>query len=194
MRNGLRFTPTVQYDLGYPYSVGNTIATNCTPFTNNVQVNFGCAVNQVPGYQAQSGTTLSTNYVDPANPGTANKPNIAWTRGTPATSSSGGVLWQSSVTMNLTTEYDFHGTTIGLALRNFLGNSYNGAIPVLNPYYQPVANGISGPLTGVNPYTNVYPGRGFSNVPTNAYAFSNGAYLLLPLEPTSLNFYLQRKI
>jgi hypothetical protein len=157
-------------------------------------VNFGCAVNQVGGFQNQSGTTVSTNYADPANPGTAAHPNIAWTRGTPATASSGGVLWQSNLQANLVTEYDFHGTTIGIAMRNLFGNAWNGAIPQINPYYQPVANGISGPLTGQNPYTNVYPGRGFVNVPTNAYAFTNGAYLLLPIQPMTLNFYLQRKI
>ena len=193
-KSGLRFTPTLQYDRGYPYSLGNTIATNCTPFSNAVQVNFGCAVNQVPGYQGQPGTTGSTNYADPANPGTTAHPNVAWTRGTPGTSSSGGVLWQSNLQANFTTEYDVHGTTIGISLRNLFGNAYNGQVPIVNPYYQPVANGISGPLTGQNPYANVFPGRGFANVPTNAYAFSNGAYLLLPNQPTTITLYLQRKI
>ena len=193
-KSGLRFTPTLQYDIGYPYTIGSTIAGNCAPFQNLPQVNFGCGTTQIPGYQGQGGTSNSTNYVDPANPGTATHPNIAWTRGTPSTSSSGGVLWQSNLKADLTTEYDVHGTTIGLSIRNLFGNSYNGQVPVINPYYQPVANGISGPLTGQNPYSSQFPGRGFTNVPTNAYAFSNGAYLLVPNTPTTLTFYLQRKI
>jgi hypothetical protein len=191
-KNGFRFVPTLQYDRGYPYSLGNTIATNCAPFTNAIQVNYGCAVTQIPGFQSQSGTSNSTNYLDPANPGTTSKPNIAWTRGTPATSSSGGVLWASNLQANFTTEYDFHGTTIGLAIKNLFGNSYNGQVPIINPYYQPVANGLSGPKTGVNPYNGLTPA--YANIPTDAYAFSNGAYLLLPNQPMTLNFYLQRKI
>jgi hypothetical protein len=193
-KSGWRFAPTLQYDRGYPYSVGNTIATNCAPFTNAIQTNFGCAVNQVPGYQSQSGTALSTNYVDPANPGTQLHPNIAWTRGTPATSSSGGVLWVPNLRADFTTEYTSHGNTFGVSIRNLFGNAYNGQVPILNPYYQPVANGLSGPLTGVNPYSAQFPNRGFANVPTNAYAFSNGAYLLIPNQPTTFTFYLQRKL
>ena len=191
-KSGFRFTPTLQYDIGYPFTIGNTIATNCTPFTNAIQVNFGCAVTQIPGFQSQGGTSNSTNYVDPANPGTAAHPNIAWTRGTPGTSSSGGVLWQSNLQANFTTEYETHGTTFGVAIKNLFGNAYNGQVPIVNPYYQPVANGLSGPLTGKNPYLGVTPA--YANVPRDAYAYSNGAYLLLPFQPMTLNFYLQRKI
>ena len=191
-KSGFRFTPTLQYDIGYPFTIGNTIATNCTPFTNAIQVNFGCAVTQIPGFQSQGGTSNSTNYVDPANPGTAAHPNIAWTRGTPGTSSSGGVLWQSNLQANFTTEYETHGTTIGIAVKNLFGNVYNGQVPIVNPYYQPVANGLSGPLTGKNPYNGVT--AAYANVPRDAYAYSNGAYLLLPYQPMTLNLYLQRKI
>jgi hypothetical protein len=102
------------------------------------------------------------------------------------------VLWQSNLQANFTTEYETHGTTIGIAVKNLFGNVYNGQVPIVNPYYQPVANGLSGPLTGKNPYNGVT--AAYANVPRDAYAYSNGAYLLLPYQPMTLNLYLQRKI
>ncbi len=193
-KSGFRFNPVLEYDRGYPYSIGNTLASSCAPFVNEVQVNFGCGVTPIPGFQAQSGTSNSTNYADPSNPGNPGNPNIAWTRGTPATSSSGGVLWKPNLSAKMTVEYTHSRDTVGVAMNNVFGNSYNGAIPIINPYYQPVSTGLSGPLTGINPYTGAFPNRGFANVPHDAYAFSNGAYLLVPQQPMSFIFYYQRKL
>jgi hypothetical protein len=195
-KNGWRINPILQYDRGYPYSVGNLIASN-SPFLNNKfanipQINFGPGVTAIPGFQSNTGTTNSTNYFDPANPGSALNPNIAWTRGTPATSASGGALWRANLAAQLTVEYKVQKNTFGVLMQNAFGNAYNGTVPIINPYYQPVGTGLSGPQTGNNLYYN--PARGFSNLPKDAYAFSNGAYLLLPNQPMTFQFYYQRSL
>ncbi|MGH7754839.1 MAG: TonB-dependent receptor domain-containing protein, partial [Vulcanimicrobiaceae bacterium] len=194
MRNGLSIIPIIQYDRGYPFNIGNTIASSCLingAFHNVQQVNFGCGVTQIPAYQAQTGTAASTNYYDPAYSGNTLNPNIAGTRGTPETASAGGALYKANVEANLTVQYKAGRSTFGVLISNLFGNQYNGVIPTINPYYQPVANGLSGPQTGANPYAPLYPNRGFANVPSNAYAFTNGAYLLIPNAPTSFQFYYQ---
>jgi len=203
-RNGWRFNPVVQYDRGYPFSLGNTLASACPvingQFANVPQSNIanGCGfyggpgVTAVPGYQAQGGSANSTNYFDPANPGNAFNPNIAWTRGTPATASSGGALWKSNVNAQMTIEYKVQRNTFGVLFNNLFGNAYNGTVPVINPYYQPVGTGLSGPQTGLNPYYQ--PSRGFTNVPKDAYAFTNGAYLLIPNIPMNFQVYFQRSL
>jgi hypothetical protein len=119
-------------------------------------------------------------------------PNIAWTRGTPATSSSGGALWKSNVNAQMTIEYKLQRNTFGVLFNNLFGNAYNGTVPVINPYYQPVGTGLSGPQTGLNPYYQ--PSRGFTNVPKDAYAFTNGAYLLIPNIPMNFQVYFQRSL
>jgi hypothetical protein len=198
-RNGWRLSPVLQYDRGYPFNVGDTIASGCGVlpnggFANIPQSNIanGCGVTAIAGYQAQSGTSVATRYFDPANPGTGINPNIAWTRGTPSTPSSGGALWKSNLQAQMTIEYKVQRNTFGVLFNNLFGNAYNGTIPGINPYYQPVANGLSGPQTGINPLYN--PSRGFVNIPKDAYAFTNGAYLLLPNEPMSFQVYFQRSL
>ena len=195
-KNGWRVNPILQYDRGYPYNAGNITASSA-PFLNGAfanipQVNFGPGVTQIPGYQSSSGTTNSTNYFDPANPGNALHPNIAWSRGTPGTPSSGGALWKPNLNAQLTVEYSYHKNTFGILMQNLFGNAYNNQVPFINPYYQPVANGIAGPQTGNNAFYN--PSRGFANVPKDSYAFSNGAYLLLPNQPMTFQFYFQRSL
>lgn len=194
-KNGFRVNPVLEFNIGYPYSVGNTLASSCQlangQFANLPQVNFGCNVTAIPGFQSLTGTTNSTNYYDPAYSGTSTNPNIAATRGTPATSSSGGVLSHPNLSADLTLEYKRGRNTIGVSATNLFGNVFNNSIPLINPYYQPVANGASGPLTGINTNGLVYANRGFDNVPKDAYAFTNGAYLLLPNAPTQFQVYYQ---
>jgi hypothetical protein len=196
--NGFRVSPVVEYDRGYPFNVGNTIASGSEidgVFQNIPQVNFGPGVTQIPGFQAQTGTAVSTNYYDPSFSGTSQNPNIAATRGTPGTSSSGGALYKPNVFANLTLEYKLNRNTFGAQILNLGGNSYNNVIPIVNPYYQPVATGLSGPQTGVNPYAPATTGRqlsnAFANVPHDAYAYTNGAYLLIPSRPLTYTIYYQ---
>jgi len=211
--NGLSITPVLQYDVGFPYNVGNEIAAEIAPgvYANVPQVNFGPGASPISGYQNQTGSSVSTNYYDPAFPGTATHPYIAATRGTPSSGNNGGVLWNPNLAANLTLQYKRNRSVVGLAIANLFGNAFNGSIPLINPYYQPVATGLSGPLTGVDPLQGVYgPYRGAGNIPHDTCAFTNCAYLLTsgvpasteqglyptlaPLQPTTFTLYYQYKL
>lgn len=198
-KGGFRINPVLQFDAGYPYSVGTTIASSAPLpdglFHNIPQVNFGPGSTAVTGFQV-GGKDNSTQYYDPSYSGTSLNPNIAATRGTPATSSSGGKLWHPEVSLNLTLEYTKGRNTIGAQITNLGGSWYYGVSPTVNPYYQPVAEGLSGPKTSTNPFAAVYPNNGFANIPTNTYAFTNGAYVLLPggTIPNTITFYYQYKL
>ena len=78
--------------------------------------------------------------------------------------------------------------TFGMLLQNLFGNAFNGQVPFVNPYYQPVATGLSGPQTGTNPNSGL---PGFASIPKNTYAFDNGAYLIFPLAPMQTTLYYQ---
>ncbi len=184
-KGGLSITPTLQFDVGYPYSEGNLIAAQVGTdasghpiYANIPQVNFGPGAPIIDGFYQQRGSYLATNYYDPAFPGTPVHPNISGTRGTPATASSGGYLWTPNLNAALTVQYKWKRSTLGVSLQNLFGNAYNGAIPLVNPFYQTVATGVSGPLTGVNSTCGGSTAHGCGNIPTNTYAFKNGAYLL----------------
>jgi hypothetical protein len=213
LKNGFSVTPVLQYDRGFPYSVGNLIAAELGPgvYANVPQVNFGPGTTVISGYQGSSGAQLSTNYYDPSDPGSSLHPNIAATRGTPATSNNGGALWDANLEASVTFQYKVGRSTLGLAIQNLFGNAFNGTIPLINPYYQPVANGLSGPLTGINflgPIYGTY--RGAGNIPKDDYAFLNGAYILGngvpansaqniypslgPIQPTTFTLYYQYKL
>ena len=135
-KSGLRINPVLQFDEGYPYSVGTTIASSAPLsdglFHNIPQVNFGPGSTAVVGYQV-GGKDNSTQYYDPSYSGTSLNPNIAATRGTPATSSSGGKLWHPNLELNLTVEYTRGRNTLGVAITNLGGSWYNGLIPIVNP-------------------------------------------------------------
>jgi hypothetical protein len=207
-KSGISVTPILQYNIGYPYSIGNLIAGQLASgaFANVEQVNFGTGLNPLNGIQNQTGAQLSTNYYDPANPGTAANPNIAFTRGTAATSATGGILSAANLQANLTIQYKRAGNTIGIQMANLFGNNYINAVPAVNPFYQPVANGLSGPLTNQNTCQSVFGNaRGCSNFSKETYAFQNGAYLLTngdftgatqlaPLTPFNITVYYQRAL
>ena len=212
-KGGLRINPIVTYIRGYPYTIGSTVASNglCGINANVPQVNFGCGTTFIPGYGgvsagfSQSGQ-VSTQYVDPALPGNSFTPNIAATRGTPQTAASGGVLSNTQITANLDVEYTVgKRQTIGLLVQNLFGNQYiyatpasgdtQGAIPQINPYYQPVATGVSGPQTGHNALANpayaggIYANRGEANPAGIAYGTS--PYITVPTMPTTYTLYYQ---
>lgn len=199
-KSGFSITPVLQYDRGFPFDVGNTIASGSVingVFQNIPQVNFGAGRTKISGYLGATGAGLATNYVDPAFPGNSLKPNIAATRGTPSTPSSGGALYKPNLSADVTAQYTHARNTIGVQVQNLFGNVYNGVVPTINPYYQAVATGVSGPQTGKLQQTDpsfsggLYQNRGYANVPTDAYAYRNGAYLLTPNAPTRLKFYYQ---
>jgi hypothetical protein len=183
-KNGFSIIPTIQSDVGYPYSIGNMIAgqLNDGTFANIPQVNFGPGITggNASLIGGNPGAAVATNYYDPANPGSAQHPNIAATRGTPGTSANGGVLSAGNTTVNLTLQYKFHRNTLGVQMNNLFGNAYVNTVPSVSPWYQPVANGVSGPQTGAESCANqVGTARGcYATVPKETYAFTNGAYLL----------------
>jgi hypothetical protein len=207
-KSGFSATPVLQFNVGYPYSLGNLIAGQLSngSFNNIPQVNFGPGLNSLTGLQSQTGTQLSTNYYDPADPGTSSNPNIGFTRGTPATSATGGYLSHYNLTGNLTLQYKRSGNTFGIQMANLFGNAYINTVPAVNPFYQPVATGLSGPLNNVNTCTATFgSARGCANFSKETYAFQNGAYLqsngdftagtaLAPLTPFNITLYYQRAL
>jgi hypothetical protein len=94
--SGWRINPQITYNHGYPLNPGLVTAT----FVNGVPYNVPNT--NVSG--AASGVVFQ-QYVDPANPGTLFKPNVAANLGTPATSSAGGILSNARFNTNLTIEY-----------------------------------------------------------------------------------------
>jgi hypothetical protein len=206
---GLEVRPILNFNRGYPFSLGTTAAANgfCGVTANVPAANFGCGTSFYPGYNGvTSGFSLTGQnaaaYVDPALPGNSNDPNIAATRGTPATSSTGGVLSKPELEADLDVEFHVgkgNRQTVGLLINNIFGNVDFGSVPQVNPYYQPVSTGVAGPQTGENALANPgYAGGLFSktgstsNVP--ALAYGDGPYILLPSTPTNFTLYYQLKL
>ncbi|MBV8147576.1 MAG: hypothetical protein JO092_00630, partial [Candidatus Eremiobacteraeota bacterium] len=209
-------SPQIEYNIGYPYSVGNVIAAcvqptagGCAKYENVIQVNFGQGITggETSLVGDNPGSSVSTNYADPSDPGLANNPNIAATRGTPATAANGGELSHPNLMANLSVEWKVQQHTFGVQLSNLFGNAWINAVPAINPWYQPVANGVSGPQTGYNScVSQVGTARGcYPFVNRDSYAFTNGAYLLSngnftsgpsfgPIEPFTILLYYQRAI
>ncbi len=213
-KSGFSILPQLETNVGYPYSYGNTIAATLSDgtYANIPQVDFGPGI--TGGTASLIGTApgaaISTNYYDPSNPGSSNKPNIDASRGTPGTSANGGFLSHANAHLNTTFQYTFNKrSTIGVQFLNLFGNAYDGTVPVVNPWYQPVANGVSGPQTGYNSCA-AQVGNGNRGctavVPHETYAFVNGAYLLTngnftagtpslgPLEPFTVQLFYQYKL
>jgi hypothetical protein len=217
-KNGFSIIPDIQFNIGYPYTAGNMIAGclifnldgTCAQYSNVSQVDMGAGITtgQASLTGSNPGSSISTNYYDPAYPGTVTNPNIAWTRGTPGTSANGGVLSHPNLYADLTLQYKRGQNTFGLQMFNLFGTAWMNSVPAVNPWYQPVANGISGPQTGYltcNNQTGPNIRGCFPTVPTDAYAFTNGAYLLTngnftgtpqygPLQPFTFQFFYQRRL
>ncbi len=218
LKNGFSVSPQIEYNIGYPYSVGNLIAGcinaapsgTCLTYANVPQVDMGAGIS--PGQSSlvggAPGASIATNYYDPSYPGAVTSPNIAATRGTPATAANGGKLSHQNLYANLTLEYKRNRNIFGVQFRNLFGNAYVNSVPAISPWYQPVANGLSGPQTGVNSCIN-QTGAGlrgcYPTIPFNSYAFTNGAYLLSngnftgtpsfgPIQPFSVQIFYQRSL
>jgi hypothetical protein len=223
-KNGFSVSPQLQYNIGYPYSVGNMIATCVTPsqevnitlsapqclrYANVPQVDFGGGITggESSLIGDDPGSNVSTNYYDPAYPGSSLNPNISATRGTPGTSANGGILSHPNLEADLSLEYKTRGNTFGVQFLNLFGNGWINAVPAINPWYQPVANGLSGPQTGYNScVSQTGSARGcYPYIAKDSYAFTNGAYLLSngnftgtptfgPIQPFTVQVYYQRQL
>lgn len=201
-KSGWRFNPTVNFDRGFPIGVGNLTPSGATSpaggqingqFYNIPSTNIGNAIPGAVDYRGSQGSIVAVNYVDPQNPGNYFNPYINATRGTAETSSPGGVLSKPRMYANMSVEYTVRRNTFGVLVSNIFNNVYGE--PSINPFYQPVATGISGPASGTqaaaNPITNLQAYlHGQRNLPSNANP--TGAYIELPNQaPRTFNFYYQ---
>lgn len=184
-KGGFRFVPYVQYTRGYPIGQGiltptyiNGVAQNVpnTNITNSGQL---------------GGAGSAPAFVDPANPGTLTNPVVVASRNTPESSAPGGRLSSPQIDTQFTFEYAKPGSrsTIGVQIFNPFNNNYLTNIPTYNGRYQPVANGISGPLTGT--ITQAYtqpPQFGYANYGSSRYG--QNAYTINPSsQPFTAHFY-----
>lgn len=185
--SGWRINPQTQWNIGYPISPGLLAA----GFINGQPYNVPYTNASAAAVQSLSAGTTD-QYVDPMNPGSFFKPNIAATRGIPVTAAAGGKLSHPSSITNLVLEYNAPKTwTAGVQVFNLFGALYGG--PSLNSRYQPVANGISGPLTGQNATGYAFPQYGMIG---NYGSLRNGsnAFIDTPSGIRSYYFYLTVKM
>ena len=181
-KSGWRINPQLQYNIGYPLGAGQLGAV----FVNGVPYNL-------PNTNVTSGINGSprgaVQYIDPMNPGSLFTPNIAATRGTPEGTFPGGLLSHPNATANMTIEYTNHrGNAIGFTVNNLFNELFAG--PELNTRYQPVATGLSGPLTGFIPGAFLYPQLGFANF--SPAVKGQNAYVNFPNNsPRTFYFYVQ---
>ncbi len=138
--SGFRINPVINYIRGYPYNPGTLTAFN---------VNGRSVVVPNTNVTSGQGTTAVGQYVDPANPGTFANPQILATRGTPDTHDPGGILSNARFNTNLTLEYSPPNkhVTFGVQFYGLFNQIYG--YPLLNDRYQPVATGVSGPISGL---------------------------------------------
>ncbi|HEV3153686.1 MAG TPA: carboxypeptidase regulatory-like domain-containing protein [Candidatus Baltobacteraceae bacterium] len=153
-RSGWRLAINGNWNNGFPTGVGNYsfLFIDGKPYTlRNTNASNGV----VAGNGYPQGTP---SFVDPVNPGSYFKPNIAATRGTPEGAYAGGLISPPDSQWTVTLEKeDARGNKLGLQVFNLFNEVYEGPQWLGNGCcaggigYQPVATGISGPLTGQNP-------------------------------------------
>jgi hypothetical protein len=181
--NGWRISPQTQWNIGYPISPGliTSAFVNGQPF--NIPFTNAC-----PGCS----TTGTGQYVDPMNPGSFFAPNVAANRGIPMSAANGGKLSHPSSNTNLTIEYNAPKTwTAGVEVFNLFGALYGG--PSLNGRWQPLANGIGGPLTGMNATGFNFPQYGMIGF-YGPLRHGTNAYIDTPNGIRSFVFYFQVKM
>jgi hypothetical protein len=160
--SGWRFQTQWFYDVGYPYGQGTHVFQLYAGVPHQVPASNDCG-------------NSSTSFADPTNPGSCFKPNITATRGTDEGNFANQVFTHPNLVAALTVERDVGNGKIGFTIDNLFNEIYTGPTlpngidyghtgPILsdsfgfdfkngmqlNPNYQPVATGVSGPLTGTN--------------------------------------------
>ncbi len=158
-KSGTTITPTLFVNDGYPFGVG----TSSIGFVNGSlqtipETNFGP---NTP-YAGSSGPNNAYNasyFVDPQVPGSIQNPNIAASRGIAEPAIAGLKNSPPEFFANLDFETPLsRQMTFGVQIFNVLDNHYGP--PVVNTFYQPVANGVAGPLTGQLPTVGSKVGAG----------------------------------
>jgi hypothetical protein len=159
---GWRVQSSWYYDSGYPYGEGTHVYQLYAGVPSLVPSSNDCG-------------NSSASYADPTNPGSCFAPNIVATRGTNEGNFANQVFTHPNLVASLTLEKTVGGGKIGLTVDNLFDEVYTGPTlpnginyghtgPILsdsygfdshngmqlNPNYQPVATGVSGPLSGLN--------------------------------------------
>ncbi len=176
--HGWRINPVIAFNVGYPYGAGYYTAVYCNGIPVVVpSTSLSLIYSQAPG------------YIDPLDPGSCTKPNIAATRGVHEPGLAGGLLTTPRVDADLTIEYRppiklLSTSVFGLQIQNLFNQIYN--VPVVNGCYgAPVTSGLQ---SGTAPCT-------FSTAPyaaPDAAAHSGQPYLTYPNEPPiSFRLYYQ---
>jgi hypothetical protein len=176
--HGWRINPVIYANSGYPYGAGYYTAVYCNGIPVIVpNTSLGVIYSQTPG------------YIDPLDPGSCTKPNIAATRGISEGGLPGDFLTTPRVDANLTVEYSpptrgIAKSVFGLQVVNVFNQVYN--VPVYNGCYgSPVTSGLS---SGNAPCT--YSTAPYA--PPDVAAHSSSPYLTYPNEPPiSFRLYYQ---
>jgi hypothetical protein len=175
---GWRINPVIAFNAGYPYGGGYYTAVYC----NGIPV-------IVPSSSLSTIFSQTPGYIDPLNPGSCTKPNIAATRGIHEPGLPGGLLTTPRVNADLTIEYSPPTTRItksvfGLQVQNLFNQLYN--VPVINGCYgTPVTTGLT---NGTAPCTFQTP----QYAPPDVTAHGSQPYLTYPNEPPiSFRLYYQ---
>ena len=190
-KTGFRINPILYFNEGYPIGQGLLTAA----YVNGKPAN-------VPNTNVTNpnGSSVSTQYVDPENPGSIYAPNVVATRGTGEGNAAGGILSRPSFFANMTFEYTPPGahSTFGIQILNIFNNVYaglgGGNNTVINTRYQPVASGVSGPSSGYSPTYAQYPSLGEAAY-FDAMQSGQSAYLIGPqFESRQVQLYYQLKL
>jgi TonB dependent receptor/Carboxypeptidase regulatory-like domain len=177
-KNGFRINPVIGFNVGYPFGAGYYTAIYCNgkPFI-------------VPNSDLGNIFSQSPGFIDPLDPGSCTKPNIAATRGNHEAGLPGGQLTAPRVNVDITFEYSPNNSrsTLGLQIKNLLNQLYN--VPVVNGCYgTPVTTGLA---TGSSPCT--YNSPQYSQPDLSAHGTS--PYLTYPnLTPITFRLYYQVKV
>lgn len=194
--SGWRFAAQIFYNGGFPTGAGlftPAYLGGCLNSTNgSFNPNNPCSVqsalnanvymipntnlaNQLPG----SFGGQATQYVDPLDPGSYLHPNIAATSGTSEGRYLNSGMTPPSSIINLQIEKDLgERLSVGFNVDNVWNQTGFG--PVLNPRYQPLATGISGPLTGTTPNAYAVPGQKPTDFNYSSLWHGNSPYVNFP--------------
>ncbi|MBV8117508.1 MAG: TonB-dependent receptor, partial [Candidatus Eremiobacteraeota bacterium] len=175
---GLRINPVIGFNVGYPYGGGYYTAVYC----NGIPV-------IVPSSSLSTIFSQTPGYIDPLDPGSCTKPNIAATRGIHEPGLPGGLLTTPRVNADLTVEYSpptghLAKSVFGLQVKNLFNQLYN--VPVVNGCYgTPITTGLT---NGTAPCTYQTP----QYAPPDVTAHGSSPYLTYPNEPPiSFRLYYQ---
>ncbi len=177
--HGWRINPVIYANSGYPYGAGYYTAVYCD----------GIPV-VVPSTSLSLIYSGTPGYIDPLDPGSCTKPNIAATRGVAERGLAGGFLTAPRVDANVTVEYRpptrgvLGQSVFGLSIVNLFNELYN--VPIFNGCYgTPVTTGLA---TGTAPCT--YASSPYAA--PDVAAHGSGPYLTYPnLPPISFRLYYQ---